>query len=142
MKHENALALAPKRSPSKVSFSGGWRNELGSTMVLRVKGNNVSGRYTSRVSSKHKPISGPVVGFVNGSTISFVVKWPVPSITAWVGQLVRIRNRDVLETLWQLTSEVENPGDPTELWNSVNSGADVFKRTFLPAGKSRKRVKP
>lgn len=128
MKHEQALALAPKRSATRVSFGGRWHNELKSTMTLRVKGTTVSGKYTSYVSSKGKTVSGPITGFINGYTIAFTVRWPVPSITAWVGQLVRERGRDVLATLWQLTSEVENPGDATELWNSVNCGADTFVR--------------
>ena len=128
MKHENALALAPKHSGTRVSFAGRWRNELKSTMTLHVKGAAVTGKYTSHVSKEDKPVSGPIVGYVNGYTIAFVVRWPMPSITAWVGQLVRVRGRDVIETLWHLTSEVENPGDPKELWNSVNSGADIFVR--------------
>jgi hypothetical protein len=139
MKHENALALAPKRPATHVSFAGRWRNELKSTMTLRVQGRKVSGKYTSHVSSTGETVSGPITGFVNGYTIAFAVRWPVPSITAWVGQLVRERGRDVITTLWQLTSEVENPGDPKELWNSVNSGADTFVRaTGRPKRKSRR----
>jgi Avidin family len=60
--------------------------------------------------------------------ISFVVTWPSASITAWVGQMVRQRGKDVIETLWHLTSQVKDPGDAKELWNSVNSGADSFRR--------------
>jgi hypothetical protein len=128
MKHEIALALAPKKPASRVSFAGRWRNELKSKMTLHVKGNAVSGKYTSLVSSTGDTVSGPITGFVNGSTIAFCVRWPQPSITAWVGQLVRVRGRDMLDTLWQLTSEIENPGDASELWNSVNCGADTFVR--------------
>lgn len=128
MKHEHALELAPKRSATRVSFNGKWRNELKSTMTLRVKGTTVGGKYTSHVSSTGDTVSGPISGFVNGYTIAFTVRWPVPSITAWVGQLVRHKGRDVLTTLWQLTSEVESPGNSTELWNSVNCGADTFVR--------------
>jgi hypothetical protein len=139
MKHEDALALTPKRqSVSSVSFKGRWRNELNSTITLRVKGAVVTGTYTSLVSSTGKTVSGPVTGYVNGYTIAFVVKWPVPSITAWVGQLVREKRKEVIQTLWQLTSEVESPGDPTELWNSVNSGADTFTRAPRKKGKRRK----
>jgi hypothetical protein len=137
MKHEEALALAPKRRAFQVSFAGRWHNELKSTMTLRVHGTTVTGKYTSYVSSTGATVSGPITGFVNGHTIAFTVRWPVPSITAWVGQLVRERGRDVLETLWQLTSEVENPGDATELWNSVNCGADRFVRARRPKRKKR-----
>jgi hypothetical protein len=107
-------------------------------MVLHVKNGIVTGRYQSHVSSQHKPVSGPICGFVNGSVISFVVKWPTASLTAWVGQMVRERGRDVIETLWQLASEVENPGDPTELWNSVNSGADRFTRVLRKTRRAAK----
>jgi hypothetical protein len=138
MKHEHALALVPKRPVSRVSFAGRWRNELKSKMTLRVKGTAVTGRYTSHVSRSGKTVSGPITGYVNGYTIAFVVRWPTPSITAWVGQLVRERKKDVIATLWQLTSEVENPGDPTELWNSVNSGADIFVRDTYPRKTSRR----
>lgn len=137
MKHENALALAPSRAMHTAPFRGRWRNELDSEMVLRVKRNVVSGHYTSYVSSQHKKVTGPISGFVNGYTIAFVVTWPTASITAWVGQFVRERQREVIETLWQLTSEVENPGDSKELWNSVNSGADRFVRASV-RGKGRK----
>ena len=128
MKHEQALALVPNGTASPASFGGTWRNELGSVMTLRVKGNVVTGRYTSKVSSSHKNVSGPISGFVNGYTVSFVVRWPMPSLTAWVGQLATERGREVIETLWQLTRQVENPEDAAELWNSVNCGADRFRR--------------
>jgi hypothetical protein len=139
MKHENALALAPKRLATHVSFAGKWRNELKSTMTLRLKGKVVTGKFRSYVSSEKKPVSGSISGYVNGYTIAFVVTWPMPSITAWVGQMVLKRKKEVIETLWQLTSEVENPGDPTELWNSVNSGADTFVRDTRPQRKASRR---
>jgi hypothetical protein len=138
MKHENALALAPTRTGGSAPFEGRWRNELNSEMVLRIKHNAVSGHYTSYVSSQHKKVRGPISGFVNGYTIAFVVTWPTASITAWVGQFVREKHRDVIETLWQLTSEVENPGDAKELWNSVNSGADRFIRASV-GNKAKKK---
>jgi hypothetical protein len=139
MKHEDALALTPRRAAAVVSFRGTWRNELGSIMRLHVKGSAVTGRYTSPVSSTGQTVSGPILGFVNGYTIAFTVKWPMPSITAWVGQLVREHRREVIQTLWQLTSEVENPGDPKELWNSVNSGADTFIRVRVRPRKRKPR---
>lgn len=97
-------------------------------MILRVKGNAVSGRYTSRVSGEHRTVSGPIAGYINGYTIAFVVRWPTASVTAWVGQYVRERGQDVIRTFWQLTREVQPPGDARELWNAVNSGADRFVR--------------
>jgi len=128
MKHEEALALSRPGSKARVPFRGKWVNELNSTMSLRVKGSTVSGRYKSYVSSTHKTVSGPISGYVNGNTIAFVVTWPTTSITAWVGQLVHENRKDILETLWLLTSQVPDPGNAKELWNSVNAGADRFRR--------------
>jgi hypothetical protein len=137
MKHENALALARPQSLSKVKFRGRWRNELNSTMTLHVSGKKVGGRYTSLVSSTGKKVSGPVTGFVSGEVISFVVSWPRASITAWVGQMVLERKRQVIETLWQMTSQVPDPENAAELWESVNCGADRFYR--VKTVKKRKR---
>jgi hypothetical protein len=71
--------------------------------------------------------------------ISFVVNWPTASLTAWVGQMVLERRKYVIETLWQLTSEVDNPGNPKELWNSVNSGADRFHRVAVKRRQSKRK---
>jgi hypothetical protein len=128
MKHEEALALSRPGSKTRAHFKGKWVNELNSIMTLHLKGSSVTGRYKSFVSSTGKTVSGPISGYVNGNAIAFVVTWPTGSITAWVGQLVREKRRESLETLWQLTSQVPDPGNPKELWNSVNSGADRFRR--------------
>ena len=128
MKHEDALALAPAAPGTQADFSGHWKNELKSTMDLTVSGSAVTGTYTSHVSGGGGPITGPIVGFVSGHTISFIVNWPSASITAWVGHLVKERHHEVIETLWQLATPTTNPNDPTELWESVFAGADRFHR--------------
>ena len=128
MKHEDALAHAPAAPTAQASFSGHWKNELNSTMDLNVSGNSVSGTYTSHVSGGGGQITGPIVGFVSGHVISFVVNWPNASITSWVGHLVREGRHEVIETLWYLATPTSNPNDPTELWESVFAGADRFHR--------------
>jgi hypothetical protein len=133
--------MEPDKSPTvrrgkhpSAPFAGRWRNELGSVMTLKVSRGIVSGNYTSRVSGDHKPVSGTVTGRANGYVIAFVVAWPrseetgEASLTAWVGQFVRERGREVIQTLWHLTEEVDDLGDPLELWRSVTAGADRFTR--------------
>jgi hypothetical protein len=46
------------------------------------------------------------------------------AITAWVGQLVPNANPDTINTLWQMTKQVQ----PGEQWASINAGFDIFTR--------------
>jgi hypothetical protein len=129
MRHEQALShVAPIEVPQPPHFSGTWKNQLGSTMHLEVTGSKLTGKYKSAVSGKDKPIEGELSGYVNGDLIAFVVNWPTPAITAWVGQLVSDGGTDVIETLWHLISDVEDPKEPTGLWRSVLAGTDRFRR--------------
>jgi Avidin family len=128
---QGARAVRPQPRPS---FSGTWRNELGSIMRLRVSGSVVSGRYASHVSTQRRPVSGPITGYVHGFVIGWVVQWPrsqetgKASITSWAGQYVRERGKPVIQTLWFLTEEVDPLENPKALWDSVNAGADRFVR--------------
>jgi len=97
-------------------------------MNLQIAGDNVTGTYTSTVSSSGGTISGPITGFVSGRIISFAVNWPNASITAWVGHMVTEGGLDAIETLWHLATNTPNPADPNELWESVLAGADRFIR--------------
>ena len=128
MKQEQALALAPAAPAPAVNFSGPWKNEYQSTMTLTVNGAAVTGTYTSTVSSTGANVTGPIVGWTSGNLISFVVNWPNAAITAWVGHMVVENGKDTIETLWNMTMPTENPSDPSELWESVFSGADRFTR--------------
>jgi Avidin family len=129
MKQEDALAASASMTAGPaVNFGGHWKNELNSTMDLQVAGDNLTGNYTSIVSANGQKITGPIVGFVSGRTISFVVNWPNASITAWVGHMVTEAGADTIETLWQLATNTPNPADPNALWESVLAGADRFVR--------------
>jgi Avidin family len=120
-------AITPAVAPD---FNGKWANELGSTMELTVRGARVTGSYTSAVSDDGTPTPPhPLVGEVHGELISFIVNWTdFGSITAWVGHMVLVDGAEQIFTLWQMTKDTQDPEDPTELWESINSGNDTFHR--------------
>ncbi len=129
MRHEKALGF--RQGDSRVitvQFTGTWKNELGSEMTLVQTGQSLTGKYESVVSGKGHKITGELSGWANQRLISVSVNWPTPAITAWVGHLVREDGKDAIETLWQMTTGMQNPEDPSELWESVFAGADRFVR--------------
>jgi len=126
--HESALSRAAAPLSMPVNFAGRWRNQYGSEMDLHVSGRNLSGRYTSAVSSGGGPVTGDLSGFVNGDLISFVVNWPAAAITAWVGQLVNADGYDIIQTLWNMTTNIPDANEPTGMWQSILAGADRFHR--------------
>lgn len=128
MNHDLALKHAAPAPSGAVNFSGVWHNQLGSTMDLTISGSDVTGTYTSSVSSGGVAVSGPISGFINGDLIGFSVLWPSAAITAWVGQLVVESNVDTIKTLWQMTTNVPDAQEPTGLWASIYAGADTFVR--------------
>jgi len=124
--------MIEKAAPSQgvtIDFTGTWTNQLGSTMVLNMAGQHLSGRYRSQVSSVGTSADGELVGFVDGDLISFVVNWDAPaSLTAWSGQLVLKGGRQTIETLWYLVQNVADQDEPSGLWKSTFAGADEFWR--------------
>ncbi len=132
MKHEDALGAILARNKAKPagtppSFAGVWQNEYQSTANFTVAGASVSGTYTSMVSGTGGTISGSITGWVSGDTIAFTVNWPTinPSMTTWVGQIIiGPSSQPILETLWYLVTDISE--DPTQVWQSVLAGADVF----------------
>lgn len=140
MRHEDALAalskmkivadaLVPTPDAAAASFGGDWKNELGSTMHLKVSGKHVTGDYTSTVSGGSGTAHGSLIGYINGSIICFLVHWgAAPAITAWAGHLVKENGSYAIETLWQLPMKMQHPDNPDELWSSVFAGADRFTR--------------
>lgn len=131
MKLEKALkyaAHADQAAELHVDFSGRWRNQLGSTMELTVNGSGLTGEYTSAVSGGGGSIIGTLSGYINGDLIAFVVNWPSAAITAWTGQLTSEGGRDVIKTLWQMTTNVADEDEETGLWASIYAGSDQFRR--------------
>ena len=129
MRHDEALSQASGKTPITFDFTGEWKNELESTMDVVQVQSVITGVYTSKVSSPNAPAVGQLAGYAHGDLISFVVKWDSMAITAWVGRH-RVENHEsVVETLWQMTSLVDNSQD--NFWHSINAGADRFTRTLV-----------
>jgi hypothetical protein len=132
MHHEAALRLALQsdnatRDPA--TWMGTWKNQMGSTMTLRVTGDEISGSYTSVDSSSDKPVTSlKLHGYVASDLISFIVLWPGGSQTAWTGQLVDDKSDPTIRTLWHLVTDIADAEEPTRLWRSTLAGADQFKR--------------
>jgi len=123
---EKALSRAKPGTGTPFDFSGTWKNELKSTMTLTQTRGSLSGTYVSAVSGENQgTTTGDLLGYVDGSLISFVVHWrDFQAITAWVGQLVPNATPAEISTLWQMTKAV----DPGDEWASTNAGADTFTR--------------
>ena len=125
MKQEHALGRAASGTAANVDFSGVWINELQSKVTLVQTGNRLAGTYESAVSGTGKKTLGDLQGYVNGDLISFVVRWgDFQAITTWVGQLNPKYGVQTIDTLWQMTKQVEVGGE----WASINAGADYFTR--------------
>jgi hypothetical protein len=124
---EKTLPRALAGTGATIDFSGDWRNELKSVMYLKQQNGLLNGTYESAVSGDDGGDDGTTVGdllgYVDGSLISFVVHWrDFQAITAWVGQLDP--KAATINTLWQMTKAVK----PGSEWASINAGADYFTR--------------
>jgi hypothetical protein len=130
VKHEHALSLATVAAGPPVNISGRWTNELTSWVDFRQDANGVlSGHYRSAVSIGGGPVdSDDVTGYVQGTLVSFVVRWPNASITAWVGQHIvdRRTGAESIDTLWQMT--MLNSDGQGGYWHSIMAGSDIFGR--------------
>lgn len=123
MSHEGTLSNAPAGTGEGIDFSGAWVNDLTSEVTIIQNGDLLSGTYESAVSGGGTKTIGDLLGYADGDLISFVVHWrEFQAITAWAGQLDRQQIR--INTLWQMTKQVA----AGEEWESINSGADSFKR--------------
>lgn len=111
-------------------FSGDWRNELKSTMTLKVdEDGTVCGQYASYVSDSGGPIpSYPLHGTSTNDLISFTVNWG-SEITSWIGHgAFDDDGQPRILTLWQLVKCVPDIEDPETQWKTVMAGADTFFR--------------
>jgi len=124
-----AITRAAPSAGATIDFSGTWTNQVGSTAVLAMAGQRLTGRYRSPVSGGGGSIDGDITGWAEGDLISFIVNWDTSaSLTAWSGQLVAEGGRDVIKTLWLLVQNVPDTNEPTGLWQSTLAGADEFWR--------------
>lgn len=124
-----SAAVAPPKS-TPINVSGKWVNEYQSTAEFVISGEDITGTYTSTVSSTGREIKGAIKGYITGDTLAFSVLWntPAESITSWVGQIVDLHGTETLKTLWQLVVNLPDDDEPTGLWTSIYAGADNFTR--------------
>jgi Avidin family len=129
MKHAESVLVKQRLSApsSQIDFSGQWKNELGSSMVLSIEGSQVTGTYLSAVSAGDGPVEAPLYGSVTGDLISFSVNWG-NSITSWVGHGIRENDQDGIVTLWHLVAAIPDETNPQSQWKTVYAGADSFTR--------------
>lgn len=112
-----------------IDFSGSWTNQLGSTMDLSQKGEQITGTYTSSVSGGGGTVQGDLSGWVDEDLIAFTVNWKgAGSLTAWTGQLAEENKVETITTLWHLVMNVEDDDEDTDLWKSTFAGTDKFTR--------------
>jgi hypothetical protein len=134
--------LSELRREVAVKLHGVWWNELGSKMVIRVDPQDPKtfrGFYHTNVGNaqeKKYPLLGQCdVRGLKSKMVAFVVAWnadpppdggdsPGPSVTAWSGQLQRIKGREIIVTTWVL-SRLTTPADD---WESTLVGMDYFTR--------------
>jgi len=138
MQQEQALQMASSNPQESkfIALTSTWKNELGSTMSFTRSGQQIIGTYRSAVGSSGS-IEGELVGWINGNVISFVVTWPVGSITAWTGHFT-FEPQVAIEALWQMGLELGSTRNPdgtestVELWDSIFAGRDRFVEVIEP----------
>ncbi|WP_435103449.1 avidin/streptavidin family protein [Arhodomonas sp. AD133] len=114
-----------------VRFDGIWINKLGSEMSISVEGNTLSGSYRTAVGAPGHYENFPLIGFVNGDLIGFVVDWgKYGSMTSWAGQYTNADDNtgERIETMWYLVNNVAEKDEPDGPWNATLSGSNVFTR--------------
>ena len=113
-------------------ISGSWHNEQGSSLHIEVAPDGrLSGRFGTGVGFGTDE-TFDVTGFASGRLVVFAVNFgKYGSMTSWVGHLVD-DEEPVLQTLWQMTVEVPHPKDDKDLWKSIWSGANTFRRGPAP----------
>ena len=104
-----------------MNFSGTWRNERGSTMVVDHQGTRVIGTYHTGVGNPEDSEGFALVGWATETRIVFSVDFSqYGSLTSWTGYI----EGGELVTLWHLA---RRPDEPGEEWSSVRAGASRFK---------------
>jgi|HubBroStandDraft_4_1064222.scaffolds.fasta_scaffold00210_7 hypothetical protein len=111
-------------------FSGQWKNELGSQMVLMVSHDGtVNGQYKSAVSGAGGETPWmDLSGTTGADLICFAVNWDDVAITSWVGHGVAGDDGPEILTLWQLVQNVPDIENPEVQWKTIMAGADNFFR--------------
>lgn len=122
------LAAAACAAPPAPAAETGtlWRNERGSELrVDTVVDGRLTGAFRSSVGRVDEGTWYPATGFVRGDVVGFVVDFGTAgSVAAWSGQI----DGDRMATQWHLSRDVADADEAAELWSSVLSGADTFRR--------------
>jgi hypothetical protein len=118
-------AAAPQASAQSPSVTGTWANDHGSTLVIQSIGadGSVTGTYASSAPGyKCAGIAFPIVGWMDGSRISYTVRWrnasvDCASITSWTGYFTEGR----LGVEWVLAFEEYGA-------SRIRTGSDSYTR--------------
>ena len=135
MRHEEVLYRAAPSTQPRFDFTGAWENELSSTMNIVDEEGVLIGVFSSAAGDDGTTLSGQLSGNAQGDLIAFTVKWPTSAVTAWVGRLRRDADKDVIDTLWQMTALSDD--GRTGVWHSLYAGADRFTRPLDKATAGR-----
>jgi hypothetical protein len=125
-----------------MDLSGEWFNELGSSMLVEVRGTTLTGKYHTAVGDAdgvYELIGRVSVPDAATKTLGFVVAWQndkrkVDSATAWCGEARELDGTQSITTTWLLTAETA----PTDDWKSTLVGKDCFLRTPPSAAQMKK----
>lgn len=110
-------------------FEGQWVNDRDSAVVFNVTDGLLSGHYQTALGQPDKSKKFPLTGFIEGDQITFTVNFKgYGSLTSWTGQLTTDEEGEYIRTLWNLTRDVEDADEDSDLWKSITSGASDFRR--------------
>lgn len=118
-------AAAPQASAQAPSVGGTWVNDHGSTLVIQSIGTDgsVAGTYANNAPGyKCAGVAFPIVGWMDGSRISYTVRWrndsvDCASITSWTGYF----NEGRLGVEWVLVYEDNGV-------SRLKAGSDAYAR--------------
>lgn len=115
---------------SQAEFQGAWDNDRGSRVTFTVNSDGLlGGYYQTNLGQPEKSKKFPLTGFTEGDQITFTVNFKgYGSLTSWTGQMSRDAKGDFIQTLWNLTRDVDDKDEEADLWQSITSGASTFRR--------------
>ena len=114
IKHFSSIKKLASTPPPSVNFDGTWKNELTSSMTIKVVNGVVTGKYSTGVGAPQPGEEFDIVGFASGDLISFTVNFGVyGSLASWVGQHTVEGGLEVIKTMWLLTKNIPERWTPT-----------------------------
>ncbi len=130
LRHFSTIKTDSGAATPSINFNGKWRNELNSEMNLTVDAQgNVTGNYKTGVGSPGPTEEFTLFGFASDDLLSFTVNFGTyGTLTSWVGQHTTESGGEVVKTAWLLVRNVKDPDEPANLWGTILTGHDNFKR--------------